>query len=733
MRLLRWSASAASAAVLVACGGGGGGEPVQPVRYTGSTAPAVVSPTNAAALLACMPSTPATAIDVVGGGAAPVATGRARPLAARATVQAVEVDETEACDNGVGTLRTRGQIDETRLTGTLTLTFSGCLMGSKTFDGSATLRIDAYDGRPTDFTLGFDRLSIRGPSVAVDAGGSIRMQALGNTETMTLNLVTVDQRASRSTRSEGLVFAATVDPVDGSGSAQVHGRLYDSVHGYVDVTTPTPLHFSTPTQPTPDGGRLLLAGGTDQRIRATVVSAAVVRLELATTAAGFPFGKAALVAWTDLAGPAAADLRDSDGDGMHDSWETAHGLNPASPADAAADADGDGTTNLREYQVGADPRRAGPVPAVAPTLEDAPFLAAPASQAAGGSPGALVIADFDGDGVADLVAAHPNDGTVTLFRGDGAGGFAPASTVATGPLPRALAVADFDGDGRPDLAVANFGGPSVSVLLGRGDGFAPAVEWALESPLNPTAVVAGDFDGDGRADLALTLAYGFSNATPGRVVVLRGDGLGGFAAPVSHAVGGSPVALAAGDFNGDGHLDLASANELGGTLSLLTGDGTGAFAPAVERAVDGRPLALAVADFNGDGWPDLAVAVGAPVINAAHVAVLPGRGAGGLGPAVTQSLDHAGGAVPTGLAVADVDGDGRPDLAVGDAARPRALVLLGDGAGSFGTANYALALGGTPVAVAAARLDPGVRADLVAAWGSGTPAGWVSVALGTAP
>jgi len=751
----RWT-SPLALLIVAACGGGGGGGDdgggVVPVTYTGNSNAAVISTTNAARLVGNILGSQDTATIILGSeggttGQSPVASmrlalqQRLRAMAPRArddrvTAQALVIDQTEPCDNNVGTTHTTGTLSDTDYTGTLTLTFSGCLVGTETLDGTATLRVDAFGpglGVPIDSTLSFARLTIRGPAASVDAGGSMRLLYTANTETLTLNLVTRDNNAARESKTENLVFVSTVGVGPMVVSVSVTGKVYDQVDGYVDVTTPAPLVFYTPSQAFADGGQIVLAGASNHRVRATALSSAAVRLELDLTGGGYPLGKAAIVEWTQLSGPAGADLGDDDHDGMHNSWETAHGLNPASASDAAADSDGDGASNIREYYVGADPMSAGPVAALVSTLDPALFFGAAASYPAGAGPRAVAVGDFNGDGRTDVAIANWNDNTVSVLLGDGTGGLGTATPFAAGPTPMSIAVGDFNGDGRLDLAVANFGGPSVSILLGNGSGgFGAPTEIALTGQLNPNAVVVGDFNGDGNADLAVAMSYGFSNITPGHVAVLLGNGTGGFAAPASFAVGGSPNSLAIGDFNGDGKADLVVANSLVGTVSVLLGDGAGAFTAAPDLIVDGRLNAIAVGDFNGDGKPDLALTVNTPVTNDAHIAILAGTGTGTFGPATVFVLDSQGAAL-TGLTLADFNGDGRLDLAASDQGIGRAFVLLGDGAGSFGTTHYVVALPGAPAALAAGHFNGDGKPDLVAASVSGNNTGSAVLSLNILP
>src|SRR6185312_17036858 len=178
----------------------------------------------------------------------------------------------------------------------------------------------------------------------------------------------------------------------------------------------------------------------------------------------------------------------------------------------------------------------------------------------------LVEADFNHDGRADIASAS-HEGTVTVFLGDGSGGFrAPSEPIAFGTSVQALAVGDFDGDGNPDLAIAT-GANQVAILLGNGaGGFIPAAGSPFAAGTAPRAIAIGDFNWDGMEDLAIA---NFA----GGVTVLQGNGAGGFAeipgSPFSAGAGTS--ALVAADFNGDGLVDLAAANSSDGNISILLG------------------------------------------------------------------------------------------------------------------------------------------------------------------
>jgi hypothetical protein len=242
---------------------------------------------------------------------------------------------------------------------------------------------------------------------------------------------------------------------------------------------------------------------------------------------------------------------------------------------------------------------------------------------AGPIPEGVTVGDFNGDGIPDLAVANTGNqadgsapGSVSIMLGNGDGTFQAGVDYASGgDGAAAIAVADFNHDGIPDLVVANSGslnnhgqGGNVSVMLGNGDGsFQPAVNYT--AGLSPFALTVADFNGDGIVDLAI--AYLLSTD----VSVLLGNGDGTFRVAGGYNVGpsaGGPSSVVAKDFNGDGILDLAVS--FGGGVRVLLGNGDGTFQSSPISYLAGGAYgahfvpSLDVGDFNGDGLPDLAVA-----------------------------------------------------------------------------------------------------------------------------
>ena len=430
--------------LLVACGGGGGGgggDGTSPVVYAGNTNPAVVTAANASKLAAGVVGSDETASTILGisvessdatknrgSGVMDLALRLNRGFRgtvlrmsdAQRVAPAAQIEHTEPCDNGMGSTRTSGTLSDVNFTGTLTITFSNCLVDGVTLNGQATMRVDAFSfalpqGIPEDSTLSFARLTIRGPGVNVDAGGSLRLQLnFGtNTETVTGNFVSQNNSTAGMSKTENLVVVNVYDNMFSptSFTATMSGRVFDQVHGYVDVTTLAPVRFGTLTQAFPGSGQILLTGSSNRSIRVTALSPVLARLELDIDSIG-GFEHTATLKWTDLAGPIGADLRDSDGDGMHNSWETAVGLNP-NLADALNDDDGDGFNNLAEYQGGGDPKSATSIPTmlVGPVTQVAGAVAVPNSDTT--RPGKSGIAS-DGTNFL-LVSCRDLGPTVGLF------------------------------------------------------------------------------------------------------------------------------------------------------------------------------------------------------------------------------------------------------------------------------------------------------------------------------
>ncbi len=338
----------------------------------------------------------------------------------------------------------------------------------------------------------------------------------------------------------------------------------------------------------------------------------------------------------------------------------------------------------------------------------------------------VAVGDFNGDNNPDIVLVD-GSGLGMLLPGDGSGGFGAGITFAT--PSGALAVGDFNGDGKSDLAVTNYGSKTVSVLLAGGSaGFVPAVAFA--TGVKPYSVAAADFNGDGILDLAV------ANSGSNDISVLAGDGTGGFGAPVnfpvasaaqmSQALNNAPVAMTIGDFNGDGALDIAVGNAGTGTVNILPGNGMGSFGAAISLDAGAPPgglglmTSLTTGDFDGNGRLDFVVGRYDKNIN-----LLLADGAGGY---VSPGLNGAASSFSTNgyytPAVGDFNGDGKLDLAL-----PFAVALLGGGTGGF-TTSPTFTAGVLPSQIATADFDRDGRPDLIVTLGGGDYGHFASILFG---
>jgi hypothetical protein len=384
------------------------------------------------------------------------------------------------------------------------------------------------------------------------------------------------------------------------------------------------------------------------------------------------------------------------------------------------------------------------------TVTDAtvPSFATQQNFAVGSSPVSVAVGDLNGDGKPDLVVANLSAGTVsvllnTTMPGATAASFATQMAFATGVAPQSVAVADLNGDGRPDLVVANQGDNTVGVLLNTTTPGATTPSFATQQTFatgtNPKAVAVADLNGDGKADLVIT-----NVGSPGSESVLVNTTAPGaislsFAPQQTFAVGDLAYSVALGDLNGDGAPDIVSIDESkfgAGSVAVLLNTTvlgaatlTPAFPQAATLATGSGPNAVAVVDLNGDGKPDLVVGND----NDSTVSVLlntsaPGSPTPTFAPAQTFAI--ASGVYS--LAVGDLNGDGKPDLVVGNGQTSGAVTVLLNTTTPGDTTTFApqqtFAVGSTPVWVAVADVNGDGKPDLIVANSSDNT---VSVLLNT--
>ncbi|MEG4092264.1 DUF4347 domain-containing protein, partial [Microcoleus sp. Pol12B4] len=318
------------------------------------------------------------------------------------------------------------------------------------------------------------------------------------------------------------------------------------------------------------------------------------------------------------------------------------------------------------------------------------------------TPLSIDTGDFNGDGFPDLTVINLNSRDISILLGTNTGSFGTATNLFNpgNEIPNSIAVRDFNGDSKLDLAVANpisgANGDFVSIRLGTGTGtFGNPTNFG--QGINPRAIAAGDFNGDSRLDLATAPLSG------NNLSILLGDGTGSFSYPVSINAGAS-LTIATADFNGDGKLDLVTSNNsVTNNISVLLGDGTGNFSAPVNFSAGTGNHFVVTGDFNGDSKLDLA----ASNSGSNNVSVLLGDSTGNFGTTTNFSV----GSSPASVIAGDFNGDGKLDLAASNGGDNNVSVLLGDGTGSFGNAvNFSV--GTAPGSIAAADFNADGKLDL---------------------
>jgi hypothetical protein len=362
------------------------------------------------------------------------------------------------------------------------------------------------------------------------------------------------------------------------------------------------------------------------------------------------------------------------------------------------------------------------------------------------TPFSVSIGDLNGDGKPDLATANNGSNTASILLNTTANGattptFATKVDFTTGNAPQFVSIGDFNGDGKPDLAVANTNSSTVSILLNTtANGattptFAPKVDFTTD--YGPLSVSIGDLNGDGKLDLAVANYTNSNNASILLNTTATGATTPTFNPKVDFTTGSGSTSVSIGDFNSDNKPDLAVSNQNGASVSILLNTTTNATTPTFATNVDfttgSRPLSVSIGDLNGDGKPDLAVAN-----NGSSTAsiLLNTTATRATTPTFATKVDFTTGtgSGPRSVSIGDINGDGKLDLATANGNTINASILLNTTATGATTPTFATKVdfttGSTPFSVSIGDFNGDGKPDLATA-NSGSASNNASILLNT--
>ncbi len=291
----------------------------------------------------------------------------------------------------------------------------------------------------------------------------------------------------------------------------------------------------------------------------------------------------------------------------------------------------------------------------------------------GSGPHRLAVGDIDGDAKHDIVVANWTSNTISIFRNVStigsivAGSFSSKVDIPTTAGPNAVTLADIDGDGKTDILVAGAGSDTISVFRNIGSignlslsSFQTAIY--LTSGTTPASVAVGDLDGDGKPDMAI------SNSNSSTVTIFRNTSSAGvisFAAKADLTTGSIPFGANLADLDGDGNMDVIVPNYGSGTVSLFRNTssvGSISFAAKQDVSTGSNPSVVSIGDLDGDSKPDMVVGN----YGSGSISVFRSKSTTGSlsASSFAPKIDYSTGFQMYGVALGDLDGDGKPDIAV---------------------------------------------------------------------
>jgi|CXWL01.1.fsa_nt_gi hypothetical protein len=726
-------------------GGGGGGDTQGGIIYVGNTNPAVITATNASRLVANIVGSgdasgviagPAVATASISQGARDSSSQsglvhrlntyqhetltrvRGRPSGSRVSAAAILVDDTVPCDDG-GSIRYSGTLNDNG-TGTLTVTYSDCRSGDDTLNGVATLRIDAFDLTfpvSTDSTFSFSILTLTSPTTNESVSGSLRDQVdiATNAETLTVNMVTRDNISGEMTKAENLIVVDVYNSVlsPSSYTETIGGRIYDSVHGFVDVATIEPLVFSTLPQLFPSPGQFVLAGAGNRSIGVTAISATQVMFELDLDG-DTNYELWTTILWTEVSATTVVDFvrptapvvsvsvnidrsvtiswsPSSDSKGIReyriqrdampigrttDTSFTDRSVEPGSIVDYFVRAV-DNSGNLSDLL----PPQSVSIPSGGTAVFDPPISGTlpftPNTHGVG-----IGVADVNGDGNRDLVVSGGDTNRIATALGPVTAGVA----FTTSPIDFATMSNDAN---LPFFLLANITGSDLPEALGAGRTLVWNVAnntWEDSAGSNQSfqfeARAYIDINDDGILDIVNVTP---SSSFPPTLSGTLGTGNGSYdvssrreLAGIKNFVWGSIGQIVVTDIDRDGLADLVVWDSA--SIRVIRQTQRRSFAvttslPAIDHR--GFRAALHIADVTGDGYPEIIYAHYSDSINDLRVYVNDGSGNYGS-TAISSNVSE-----PWNFAAGDINGDGIKDLVVNNRLSNALGLYISRGDGTF--------------------------------------------------
>ena len=312
----------------------------------------------------------------------------------------------------------------------------------------------------------------------------------------------------------------------------------------------------------------------------------------------------------------------------------------------------------------------------------APFNATPTLQLRDGVGDSYVtVADFDGDGKLDIATVNFSyEGAISVFKNTSTTGnlsFAASISLGGGKSPLGITSGDFNGDGKLDIATANDGTNTFSIFLNTSKNGIISFAAGADFPTGniPYGIAAGDVDGDGKIDVVIP------NHGDYNVSVIRNTSAAGglsFAPKIDFNLGTAPISVSLGDIDGDGKIDVVTTNHLdfgevktGTVLRNTSTAGSISFAANVIYYTGVFSVVAQIADMDGDGKPDLSL-----VDKTSNVGLFV-KNTSTPGNIILSDVKNFGKfTYPTGIAIGDFNADGKPDVAVSNGGSPNTLSIL---------------------------------------------------------